>query len=137
MAQGSSTLMIDDGYRSWPSDTPLDGHHDLALLLVGFHVPVGVNNAFQRERAVDDGFQRTGFEPAINELFAAGKPLGVPYNLEQGVPSHRQALAQRGEQREGGWRRRQCAVFEDGRTRSGSVGKFSQQRSGNRDQRPC
>jgi|GEM_PF-2924104 hypothetical protein len=30
-----------------PFDSPSDGHHDLPFLLVGFHVLVGFNNAFQ------------------------------------------------------------------------------------------
>jgi multidrug efflux system outer membrane protein len=62
--------------------TPSDGHHDLSFLLVGFHVPVGINDAFQWESAVNDGFQRTGFDPVIDEPFAASKPFGVPDNLK-------------------------------------------------------
>ena len=71
-----------------PFDSSSDGNHDLPFLLVGFHVLVGINNAFQWERAVDDGFQRTGFDPVIDESFAASKPLGVPNNLKHGVTSH-------------------------------------------------
>ena len=59
-----------------------DFYHDLAFLLVGFHVPVGFNNVFQRESAVDNGFQSTGFEAVVNKLFTASKPLMVFYNLK-------------------------------------------------------
>lgn len=70
------------------TNASLHCYHDLALLLVGFHVPVGLNNVFQGEREIDDRFQRTGCEPVVNELLATGKPLRILHDLKQGIPPH-------------------------------------------------
>ena len=69
-------------------DLAVHGHHDLALLLVGLHVSVCVDNSLQREGGIDDGLQRARFEAVVDILLAAGKPLGILYDLKQQIAAY-------------------------------------------------
>ena len=75
-------------HKTQPSDSFSDCHNDLAGLFVGFHVLVGIDNGTQRKGAINDRFQRAGFETVVNKLLAAGKPLRVLYNFKQGITSY-------------------------------------------------
>jgi hypothetical protein len=48
-----------------------DGHHNLALLLVGFHVSVSLDYFRQRKSAINDRFQCAGLKTGANIRYAA------------------------------------------------------------------
>ncbi len=62
-----------------------DCHHDLALLLVGFHVLVGLDYFLQRKGAINDRFQRAGLEAVADIRLAAGQLFRVLCDLEQSI----------------------------------------------------
>ncbi len=59
-----------------------DCHHDLALLLVGFHVLVGLDYFLQRKGAINDRFQRTGLEAVVDIRLATGHLFRVLCDFE-------------------------------------------------------
>ena len=65
----------------------LDGHNDLALLLVGFHVLVGLDYFLQRKGAINDRFQCAGLEAVVDIRLAAGQLLRFLYDFEQSITS--------------------------------------------------
>src|SRR5659263_76109 len=97
---------------------------DFSVLLVGFHVAVGLDDAFERaEDPVDDRPERPRLQPVEDIFLRPLHALRHRHDLEQGVPPEAQSFLQRRVQRKHGGLHAQEAVYEDGGLPRGGGGK--------------
>src|SRR5690606_41145689 len=80
---------------------PSDRDHDLADLLVGFHVAMRLDDLLERKGARDHGLELALLQTVQDETLAAFQPRGVGRQLEQHIAADGQAFAKHREERQG------------------------------------